>query len=305
MQTLTIIIPSYNEAECIRPLYESVEPFLKDKNIESRYLFVDDGSKDDTLKILKELREEDKRVHYISFSKNFGKEAAMQAGLINSKDSDMVIIMDSDLQHPPYLIEEMLQKHSEGYKIVYSLQRSRKKEGLFRKTTARAFYSFFNKHAEVPMEQSMKDYMLLDKVVVEAFLSMPDEYRFLRGIFSYVGFKRCSVEFDYVERELGKTKWNFKKLFKYGVANLNQFSTVFMILPPIASIFSFLVALMSIFFVCFEIINMSAFIVLISISVLFCITNAVLHSLLYVLYSTRKEAIKRPLYFIEESSLDE
>ena len=145
MQTLTIIIPSYNEMECVKSLYENVEPYLKDKNIDYKYLFVDDGSKDDTLKEIKELRKNDKRVNYISFSKNFGKEAAMQAGLEYAKNSDMVIIMDSDLQHPPYLIEEMLQKHEEGYKIVYSLQRSRKKE-----VSSHLCFGVDSDHAEPP-----------------------------------------------------------------------------------------------------------------------------------------------------------
>lgn len=305
MQTLVVIVPCYNEEGCIKPFYEAIEPHIKRDGISSSYLFIDDGSKDKTLKEIKELREKDERVNYISFSRNSGKEAAMLAGLRASLDKDMVIMMDADLQHPPYLIDDMLDKHEEGYKIVYTKQRSRKKENFIRRSWAKLFYGVFNKYAEVPLEQSVKDYMLLDKIVVKAFLDMPDEYRFTRGIFSYVGFKKCCLEFDYVEREVGKSKWNFRKLLKYGVSGLNQFSTAFMIVPIFAAILSFLVSIMSIFFICFSLISMDTFILLLSLSLLFSITNIVLAFVLYVLYSTRRETIKRPLYFIEESSLNE
>ncbi len=305
MQTLRIIVPAYNESGCIKPFYDAVEPFLKNKNVSSTYLFVDDGSKDSTLDEIKELRKLDKRVNYISFSRNSGKEAAMYAGLKASINQDMAIIMDSDLQHPPYLIEEMLKKHEEGYKIVYTKQSSRKNEGFFRRAWAKLFYSFFNKHADVPMEQSTKDYMLIDNDVIKAFLDMPDEYRFTKGILSFVGFKRYALEFEYVDRTVGKSKWNFKKLLKYGVSGLNQFSDIFLVVPTIVSILSFLVAVSSVVIFCLNIINLEAFLILLSTSILFMLTNITLYFILYVLYSNRRETMKRPLYFIEETSLDE
>ena len=128
MPTLKVIIPAFNEEECIMPFYNAVEPHLKDKGFDYTYLFVDDGSKDGTLEEIKKLREIDKKVNYISFSRNFGKESAMYAGLKNSKDVDAVIIIDADLQHPPYLIDEMIEKYNEGYKIIYTKQNSRKKK---------------------------------------------------------------------------------------------------------------------------------------------------------------------------------
>ena len=305
METLRIIVPAYNESGCIKPFYDAVEPYLKREGIKSTYLFVDDGSKDSTLEEIKELRKNDSRVNYISFSRNSGKEAAMYAGLKASINQDMAIIIDADLQHPPYLIKDMIDKHLEGYKIVYTKQSSRKNEGFFRKTWAKLFYSFFNKHADVPMEQSTKDFMLIDKDVIKAFLDMPDEYRFTKGILSFVGFKRYPLEFEYVDRTIGKSKWNFKKLLKYGVSGLNQFSDIFKVVPVTVSIISFLVAIASVFLFVFNVVNLGVFLILLITSLLFMFTNITLYFVLYVLYSTRREVLKRPIYFIEETSLDE
>ena len=306
MPTLRVIIPAYNEEECIRPFYDAVEPHLQNKGFDYTYLFVDDGSKDGTLEEIKKLKEIDSKVNYISFSRNFGKESAMYAGLKNSKEQDAVIIIDADLQHPPYLIDEMIEKYNEGYKIIYTKQNSRKKEGIGRKAWARMFYSFFNKHADVPIEQSTKDFMLADKAVVKAFLEMPDEFRFMKGILSFVGFKKYCLEFEYVDREKGKTKWNFKKLLKYGISGLNEFSSFFLVVPVVASIISFLGVITSIVLeLCSVFASIDTFILLLVISLLFLVTNISLYFVLYVTYSTRKEAMKRPLYFIEETSLDD
>lgn len=305
MQKVVILVPCYNEEGCLEAFYNETSKYLDIKGYDFSFLFVNDGSKDNTLDDIKKLREKDKRVNYISFSKNEGKEAAMYSGLKASLDSDMVIMLDSDLQHPPYLIPDMINKHEEGYKIVYTRQRSRKKEGLIRRSWAKLFYSTFNKYADVRMEQSLKDYMLLDKVVVKAFVDMPDEYRFTKGIFSYVGFKKTCLEFDYVDREIGKTKWNFSKLLKYGVNGLSQFSTIFMAIPITVSIISLLVAVMSVFFYIFNIFVLDTFLIVLITSLLFMLTNISLSFILSIMYSIRRETMKRPLYFIEESSLDE
>lgn len=307
MQILSLIVPCYNEEKCIKPFYDTLETILKREDYEYRYIFVDDGSKDNSLSEMKSLREKDNRVHYVSFSRNSGKEAAMQAGLIKAYEmnSDCAVIIDADLQHPPVLIPEMLEKRDEGYKIVYTKQRSRKKEGFFRKVWARMFYNTFNKYADVPMEQSTKDFMLLDRIALKAFIDLPDNYRFTKGILSFVGFKRYCLEFDYIEREVGNSKWNFKKLFKYGMNGLNQYSSIFRVVPCFAAILSFMVTIMAIVFRCFDILTIDTFVLLLVISILFMITNIALYFLMYVLYSTRKEVINRPLYFIEEESNNE
>ena len=304
MEKLTVIIPAYNEEECVEAFYEAVEPFLKEINYETKYLFVDDGSKDKTLEKIKELREKDKRVNYISFSRNCGKEAAMCAGLEAAKDEDAVIIMDADLQHPPYLIKDMVEKRAEGYKIVYARRRNRKGDKASNRFFAKAFYSTFDKYADVRMVQSATDYMILDKTVVKAFLEMPDRYRFIKGIMSYVGFKSCCLEFDFVQREKGTTKWNFKKLLKYGVNGLNQFSNVFIIVPIIMFAISMCVAVASVLLFVFHVLGLESFLLLLLISLLFAGMSVVMYFMMFVLYSTRREALKRPLYFIEESSLD-
>lgn len=305
MQKLTIVIPAYNEEECVVPFYEAVEPYLKDIDYETRYLFVDDGSKDKTLEKIKELREKDKRVNYISFSRNCGKEAAMCAGLEGAKDDDAVIIMDADLQHPPYLIKDMVEKRAEGYNIVYARRRNRKGDKASNRFFARCFYSMFDKYADTRMVQSATDYMILDKKVVKAFLDMPDRYRFIKGIMSYVGFKKCCLEFDFVQRELGTTKWGFKKLLKYGVNGLNQFSNFFIVVPIIMFVISFIVAIASVLLFIFHVIGLEGFLILLLIPLLFAGLSVVLYFMMYVLYSTRRETLKRPLYFIEETSLDE
>lgn len=304
MAKLTILVPAYNEEGCIFPFYEAVEPFLKKLSYETRYLFIDDGSKDKTLEEIKALREKDPRVNFISFSRNCGKEAAMDAGLKASINEDAVIMMDADLQHPPYLIPEMVKKMEEGYKIVYTRQKTRKGDSPFKKACAHAFYNVFNRYSDVRIEQSSKDYMLMVKDVVKAFISMPDEYRFTKGIFSFVGFKRYCLEFDFVKREVGKTKWNFGKLLKYGISGLSQFSHVFLAVPLFVSIFSFLVAVLGCFFYGFHLIGLESYLIMLVGGILFSLTNLSLYWILYVLYSTRRETMKRPLYFIEESSFD-
>lgn len=305
MEKLTVIIPAYNEEECIEAFYEAVDPFLKEIDYNTRFLFVDDGSKDKTLEKIKGLREKDKRVDYISFSRNCGKEAAMCAGLEAAKNDDAVIIMDADLQHPPYLIKDMVAKRAEGYKIVYARRRNRKGDKASNRFFARAFYSTFDKYADVRMVQSATDYMILDKAVVKAFLEMPDRYRFIKGIMSYVGFKSCCLEFDFVQREKGTTKWNFKKLLKYGVNGLNQFSNVFIIVPIIMFVISMCVAAASVLLFVFDVLGLESFLLLLLISLLFAGISVVFYFMMFVIYSTRREALKRPLYFIEESSTDE
>ena len=305
MQKLRIIVPSYNEGKCVFPFYEGVMPYLNNPEYEYEILYVDDGSKDDTLEQIKELRKKDDRVKYISFSRNFGKEAAMLAGLKASLDVDAVVIIDADLQHPPYLIQEMIQKREEGYKIIFAKRRSRKGDNFVKKVSAHSFYSFFNRYSDTQMEQSSTDYMLMDKSVVKAFVDMPDEYRFTKGITAYVGFKKCFVEFDYVARENGKSKWTLKKLFKYGINGLGQFSDVFLFVPKLVAFLSFLVSIASIFLFVFNVIDLSSFLIMLLIPLLFMLTNITLYTVLYVLYSNKKETMKRPLYFVEESSFDE
>ena len=285
MQKLKIIVPSYNEGKCIFPFYEGVMPYLDNPNYSYEIIYVNDGSKDDTLEQIKELKKKDDRVQYISFSRNFGKEAAMLAGLKASLDADAVVIIDADLQHPPFLIKEMIQKREEGYKLIFAKRKSRKGDNIIKRASAHSFYSLFNKYSDVSMEQSSTDFMLMDKSVVKAFVEMPDEFRFTKGITAYVGFKKCFVEFDYVARENGETKWTLKKLFKYGINGLGQFSDVFLFVPKVVAFLSFLVSVSSIFLYAFHVIELNTFLIMLLIPLLFVLTNITLYVVIYVLYS--------------------
>lgn len=304
MKKISIIVPAYNEADNLEAFLEETSKHLNIENYEFSILFIDDGSKDNTVEVIKKLREKDSRVKYISFSRNFGKEAAMQAGLEHSKDYDACIMMDADLQHPPYLIPEMIKKHEEGYKIVYTRQSTRKGERKDKTFFAKAFYRVFNKYSDCHMESSTKDYQLLDKLVVEAFLSIKDNNRFVKGIFSWVGYKRCCLEFEYVERKIGKSKFNFKKLFKYGFNGLNQFSNILIVTPVIAAVCSFLVTIASIFLFAFKVINLPIFLLLLFISLMFVATNVVLYFHMYLSYQIRRQVLNRPIYLVEDMSDD-
>ena len=210
MKKITIIVPCYNEEAVLDSFYKEIKNWYN-PNYEMNLLFVNDGSKDKTLDIIKGFAKEDNTVKYISFSRNFGKEAAMQAGLEKSKDKDAVIIMDADLQHPPHLIPEMIKNWENGYNIVYTKFASRKGESLLKRFFTKCFYGIFNHYSDVQMERGVKDYQLLDNKVIKAFLALPDNNRFMKGIFSWVGFSKICIPFEFIEREKGKSKWRTRR----------------------------------------------------------------------------------------------
>ena len=163
----------------------------------------------------------------------------MHAGLEHSKESDAVIIIDCDLQQPPSLIPEMIKYYEEGYKIVYTKGRTRKGEPKLRTFFANWFYKIYNRHTEMPLDTGAKDFQLLDRQVVEAFLAIKDNYRFVKGIFSWVGYPRKCIEFDFIPRMRGKSTWSFKSLLRYAFNGLNQFSTILLIVPMLLVCFRF------------------------------------------------------------------
>lgn len=232
---IVIIVPCYNEHETIEIYYNEVIKHINDGN-DYNILFVNDGSKDNSLEIMRSLAEKDKRVLYLSFSRNFGKEAAMYAGLdmANKLNCDCAIMMDVDLQDPPYLIKDMLKAHEEGYNLVLSRQKNRSGQKLFGKICSLGFYKLYafitkDKH----MAHGSRDYCLMDKKVVKAFLSVDDHERFTKGLFNYVGFRTKFIEFDYEERVAGTTKWSFRKLLKYAFLGMREFSRFYEYIPKI------------------------------------------------------------------------
>ncbi|MBO7338979.1 MAG: glycosyltransferase family 2 protein [Lachnospiraceae bacterium] len=227
MKTLTVICPCYNEKDNVEPFYQEVlknEEFFSGKGVELKFLFVDDGSHDGTLDEIKKLSSADKRVHYLSFSRNFGKEAAMYAGLEHA-GSEFVVIMDVDLQDPPHLLPEMYSAIEEGYDSVSTRRVNRKGEPPIRSFFARMFYGIMKKISRTEIVDGARDYRLMTRQVADAILSMGEYNRFTKGIYGWVGFKTKWLEYENVERAKGETKWSFWKLLVYSIEGITAFST--------------------------------------------------------------------------------
>lgn len=234
---LSLVVPAYNEEDSIPIFYEEVKRLdsqLKDIYVE--YLFIDDGSRDNTLEVLRELNEKDSCVHYVSFSRNFGKEAAIYAGLENAS-GDYVAILDADLQDPPSLLPEMLRiVMEEDYECVGSRRVNRKGEPPIRSWFARQFYKIINKISSTDIVDGARDFQLMSRKVVNAILSMGEYNRFSKGIFGWVGFKKKWLEYENVERAAGETKWSFWSLFIYALDGIVAFSTAPLVISSIMGI---------------------------------------------------------------------
>ena len=251
MALLSVIVPCYNEEENVALFYREllkVHPFFSENDIELELLYIDDGSVDKTASEVKKLREEDDRVHLITFPRNFVKEAAMYAGLENSK-GDYVVMMDVDLQDPPSLLPEMFSYMREGYDSVATRRVSRKGEPPVRSFFARAFYRLMKKISRTEIMDGARDYRLMTRQMADAILSMQEYNRFTKGIFGWVGFQTKWLEYENVERAKGETKWNFWKLFLYSLDGIAAFSTVPLMLASVMGVFFCVVAFLMIIFI--------------------------------------------------------
>ena len=225
MKKISIIIPAYNEQESLNLMYDRLMPILDEiKNYEFEVLFVNDGSKDNTLKIIKELRGKDNRISYVDFSRNFGKEVAMIAGLDYAK-GDAVIFMDADLQDPPELIPELIKWWEQGYDDVYARRKSRKGETFLKKFTSKAYYKILQKLTKVEIQKDTGDFRLLDKRCVNALKMMRESQRNSKSMFSWIGYNKKEVLFDREPRVAGKTKWNYMKLVDLAIDGITSFTT--------------------------------------------------------------------------------
>ena len=223
-ELISIIVPCYNEQEALPIFYKTIKPILGELNLEHELVFVDDGSKDNTAKIVKEFAKKDNCVKYVIFSRNFGKESAMFAGLENCK-GDYVAIMDADLQDPPEKLKEMYELiQNEGYDCVATRRVTRKGEPKIRSWFARQFYKLINKWSQTEVVDGARDYRLMKRCMVDSILSMKEYNRFSKGIFSWVGYKTKWLEYENIERCAGETKWNFKKLFVYAIEGIIAFT---------------------------------------------------------------------------------
>lgn len=224
MKKVEIIVPCYNEEDMINMFYEETSKVIRGiEGYSFQYIFVDDGSRDKTYEKLTILAEAHCDVKFLSFSKNFGKEAAMYAGLTYT-EGDYVIIMDADLQHPPALIPQMIREVEQGYDCCAAQRTSRKGESKVRSMFSRMFYRLSNRFTDVDLVQGAVDYRIMTRQMVDSVLSLSERQRFSKGIFAWVGFKTKWIPYENVERVLGTSKWSFWGLFKYAVDGITAFS---------------------------------------------------------------------------------
>ncbi len=227
MKLLSVIVPCYNEEETVADFYEEFiknRAFFEEKGLDYEIFYIDDGSRDRTVEEIKKLREKDERVHMVSFSRNFGKEAAMYAGFEHA-NGDYVVTMDVDLQDPPSPLPEMFSYLEEGYDSVATRRVSRKGEPPIRSMFARMFYWLMRKISRTEIVDGARDYRLMTRQMVDAILSMKEYNRFTKGIYGWVGFQTKWLEFENVERKKGETKWSFWKLLLYSLEGIMAFST--------------------------------------------------------------------------------
>ena len=312
MDKISVIVSCYNEEESLPLFYEEMERVRKQdfKEADFEYIFVNDGSKDKTLQEMKELRKKDKKVRYISFSRNFGKEAAMYAGM-QAATGDYVTLMDADLQDPPSLLRQMYDLiKNDGYDCIATRRITRKGEPPIRSFFARMFYKIINKMSDVEMVDGARDYRLMTKQMVDAIVSMKEYNRYSKGLFSFVGFETKWLEYENVERVAGETKWSFWKLFKYAIEGITAFSTTPLIISSIIGLIFCLVSFILIIVIIIKTLTLgdptSGWPSLVCI--IFFVSGIQLFSLGIIGQYLSKEYLEvknRPIYIIKETEKDE
>lgn len=222
---LSVVVPVFNEARNLRPLLDALRPVLDASTSGWEVIFVDDGSADDSLAVIRDLNSTDARLRAVSFSRNFGKEIAIAAGLDHARGR-AVAILDADLQHPPSVLPLFLAKWREGYGMVYGVRSDRDGEGRLKRSFARAFYKLFERFGETRLPEGAGDFRMMDRKAVDALCAMGERARFSKGLYAWVGFRSIGVEFQVAERLHGTTKFNFRKLFGFAFDGISSFSTV-------------------------------------------------------------------------------
>ena len=308
---LSVIVSCYNEEETIPIFYKEICKVSKEmKYIDFEFIFINDGSRDNTLNVIKDLNKKDKRVKYLSFSRNFGKEAAMYAGLVSSR-GDYITLMDADLQDPPSLLEKMYKLITEeGFDCVGTRRVTRRGEPQIRSFFARMFYKLINKMSNVELVDGARDYRLMTRQMVDAILSLKEYKRFSKGLFSFVGFKTKWLEYENIERVAGETKWNFWKLFIYAIDGITAFSTAPLVISAVVGfIFCFLSFIMILVIIIRTLVfgdpvsgwpSLVCIIFMVSGIQLFC-----LGIMGQYLANTYLETKNRPIYIVKESNIDD
>ena len=314
MNLLSVIVPCYNEQEAIPYFYEAICETAVDmqetwSDLSFEFLFIDDGSRDKTLETVEALREKDNRVRFISFSRNFGKEAALYAGLKNAK-GDYVVTMDADMQDPPALLPQMYRAvREEGFDSAATRRVTRKGEPPVRSFFARGFYRLINRMSSADIVDGARDYRIMTRCMVDAIVSMTEYNRFTKGIYGWIGFNTKWIEFENVERVAGETKWSFWKLFGYAMEGIIGFSTAPLSMATWFGLFMGLVSFMGIIFIIVKKLifgdptsgwsSMVCIILLVAGIQLFC-----LGVIGQYLAKTYLETKKRPIYIARKTSED-
>ena len=255
MKTIDILVPCYNEEAVLEKFYERTSEVVAElKDYDFRFIFVNDGSHDNTVAIMRELRNKDERVNYIDLSRNFGKELAMVAGIDYSK-GDALVIMDADLQDPPELIGEMIKWWEKGYQDVSAKRKSRAGETFFKKWSSHTYYRILQRVSDIDVQRDVGDFRLLDRQCVNALKKMRESQRYTKGLFTWVGFSKKEILFDRDARAAGETKWNYWKLFNLAIEGITSFTIV-----PLraASFIGFLTAVSAMVYMLFIIVKTMA-----------------------------------------------
>lgn len=307
MKSILISVPAYNEEANVYPLYEAIQKATQSlrENYSFEILFINDGSSDDTVDVVKKLIKESDNVSLVNLSRNYGKEIAMAAGFDYSTH-DAVITIDADLQHPPTLIKEMIDLWELGYEDVYAKRKERHGESYFKKTTSKLFYKVLQKVSNTPVNADAGDYRLLDRKVVDALVKLRESQRYTKGLYNWVGFKKAAIEFDAAERLHGETKWNFRSLVKLAMEGITSYTTAPL---KISMYFGFVVSLIAFIYMIYILIktlimgsDVSGFptimIVMLFLGGCQLISIGILGEYLGRVFNETK---KRPLYFLEET----
>lgn len=305
MKKISIIVPAYNEEESIPYLEKRIVALMDNmKNYEFEVLFVNDGSKDKTLELIKELRKKDERFCYVNFSRNFGKEIAMIAGL-DYATGDAVILIDADLQDPPELIPELVKYWEQGYDDVYAKRKSRKGETFLKKFTSKMYYKVLQSLTNVEIQKDTGDFRLLDRRCVNALKKLRESQRCSKSIFSWIGYNKKEVLYDRDPRVAGKTKWNYKKLVDLAIDGITSFTTSPLRISTYLAIPTFLALVIYFIYVIIKCIRLSVAIQAFQAIILLVLFFSGIQIMLFGIigeYLGRifNETKNRPLYFVDE-----
>ena len=299
---ISIVIPLFNEQQNLPELYKRLNEVLTKEDLRREIIFVDDGSTDESFEVIHQLRSKDETVKAIRFSRNFGHQIAITAGIDYCK-GDAVIMMDADLQHPPELISDFLVKWREGYEIISGIREQTEKISFFKRISAKCFYALLNRISDIRIAQNTADFRLLDRKVTEYIKKFPEKHRFIRGIIGWLGFSQTEIEYKAPERYLGKTKYTLKKMFRLAMDGVTSFSFFPLKLSILFGIFIALVSIGYMFWAIYMKVFVGATVpgwTSLMISVLFLGSIQLLCIGMIGLYVARiyDEVKQRPLYLI-------